>query len=424
MSPAIKVKNLSKKYKIGKQRGRYKTFREAIGDTFLFPIRKLSHPFKNSFSGTTEEKEIWALRDVSFEVQPGEVIGIIGRNGVGKTTLLKILSKITQPTIGRVEIRGRVGSLLEVGTGFHPELTGRENIYLNGSILGMRKAEIDRSFDEIVAFSEIEKFLDTPVKAYSSGMYVRLAFSIAAQLKPEILLVDEVLAVGDASFQKKCLNRMQDVGQEGRTVLFVSHNMPAIRSLCSRAILLDQGVIQYQGETRQVVQHYLGSDDRLLGQRVWTDKDRPGNHAFHLKSVKLRNASGEEVSAINISEEARIEIEYELIQEGGRAQFSLMLYDADGYCVFSSMSNTEPNFYGKPMGTGDYSSSCHLYGNLLNAGRFHVSLTGSSTYWTDSFTIDCVISFDAIDDGVLKGDYYGVSGGVVKPKLSWETVHK
>jgi lipopolysaccharide transport system ATP-binding protein len=214
---------------------------------------------------------------------------------------------------------------------------------------------------------------------------------------------------------------MQDVGQEGRTVLFVSHNMPAIRTLCPRAFVLHQGVIRYEGETEKAVQYYLGENSTLASQKVWIGKDRPGNQTFRLHSVKLKNGSGEDTSTINISEEAQIEIDFELLRGGGRAQFSLVLFDAEGSCVFGSLSNTEPNFYGKPMPNGHYRSSCHLYGNLLNAGRFHVSVTGSSSYWMDSFTVDRVISFDAVDDGVLKGDYFGGYGGVIRPKLKWET---
>lgn len=256
---AIRVENLGKMYRIGQAQQRHDTLRDALVATF----KRLHVPtFKRSNVPTSErsngsEDIIWALKDVSFEVKRGEVVGIIGRNGAGKSTLLKILSRITEPTTGRVEMYGRVGSLLEVGTGFHPELTGRENIYLSGAILGMKKAEIDRRFDEIVAFAEIERFLDTPVKRYSSGMYVRLAFAVAAHLEPEILLVDEVLAVGDATFQKKCLGKMGDVGREGRTVLFVSHNMAAVQSLCNSATWLDEGMIRAVGPVDSVVADYL-----------------------------------------------------------------------------------------------------------------------------------------------------------------------
>src|SRR5438067_1582168 len=268
MTPSITVDNLGKEYRLGTQDSAYATIRETLA------VRSRSL-WKGARS---EKKKIWALRGVSFEVKQGEVLGIIGRNGAGKSTLLKILSRITEPTTGRVELHGRVGSLLEVGTGFHPELTGRENIYLNGSILGMRHHEIDRRFDEIVAFAEIEKFVDTPVKRYSSGMYLRLAFAVAAHLEPEILLVDEVLAVGDVQFQKRCLGKMEQVASEGRTVLFVSHNMPAIQRLCSRALLLSAGGIEAQGEVQATVQAYLTMGLERLGERVWSDpKTAPGD---------------------------------------------------------------------------------------------------------------------------------------------------
>jgi lipopolysaccharide transport system ATP-binding protein len=255
---AIQVENLSKMYRIGAPQAQYKTLREALIGALKRPIFRL----RNSPLATGHPEILWALRDVSFEIKRGEVVGIIGRNGAGKTTLLKILSRITEPTEGRARIHGRVGSLLEVGTGFHPELTGRENIYLNGAILGMSRSEIGGKFDEIVAFAEIEKFLDTPVKHYSSGMYVRLAFAVAAHLEPEILLVDEVLSVGDAAFQKKCLGKMGNVAQEGRTVLFVSHNLQAVKSLCMRALLLEQGRLDMEGFASQVADRYMS---RSLG---------------------------------------------------------------------------------------------------------------------------------------------------------------
>jgi len=254
-SPAIIMDNIGKRYKIGMREKCDKSFREAVADACTAPFRRL----RSLREKTTGEDTIWALKDVSFQIQPGQVVGIIGRNGAGKSTLLKILSRITEPTTGRARIRGRIGSLLEVGTGFHPELTGQENIYLNGAILGMKKAEIDRKFDRIVAFAEVDKFLNTPVKRYSSGMRVRLAFAVAAHLDPEILLVDEVLAVGDAAFQKKCLGKMEDVSKQGRTVLFVSHNMSIIQKLCSRTLHLSAGSVVADGDTRQVVENYLAA---------------------------------------------------------------------------------------------------------------------------------------------------------------------
>ena len=280
---AIRVEHLSKRYRLGqREQAAYRTLREAVSDVFLSPLRRLRVNARrvNVPTGERENGYIWALRDVSFEVKRGEVVGIIGRNGAGKTTLLKILSRITEPTEGYAEIHGRVGSLLEVGTGFHPELTGRENIYLNGAILGMKKAEIDRYFDEIVEFAEIEKFLDTPVKRYSSGMYVRLAFAVAAHLQPEILLVDEVLAVGDAAFQKKCLGKMGDVAKEGRTVLFVSHQMNSIRRLCERCIWLDMGCIRMIDFTAKTVSIYetatipIPPNGRRVGEAVFSSPAR------------------------------------------------------------------------------------------------------------------------------------------------------
>src|SRR5437016_1590224 len=252
---AIQVENVSKLYHIG-ERKPYKTVRESLMNVLSAPSR-LSRRLRKTKTRRADETELWALRDVSFEVKQGEVVGLIGRNGAGKSTLLKVLSRITEPTAGRITIRGRVGSLLEVGTGFHPELTGRENIFLNGAILGMRRAEIVRKFDEIVTFAEMDRFIDTPVKHYSSGMYMRLAFGVAAHLHPEILVVDEVLAVGDAQFQKKCLGKMEDVAKQGRTVLFVSHNMQAIRQMCHRAVWLAEGQLLMDGPSDAVVHQYL-----------------------------------------------------------------------------------------------------------------------------------------------------------------------
>ena len=251
MKPIIKVENLSKQYKLGGEKKRYSTLRESLTDMARLPLKIFQRTKENG------NNKFWALKDINFEVMPGEVVGIIGRNGAGKSTLLKVLSRITEPTKGRIELYGRVGSLLEVGTGFHPELTGRENIYLNGAILGMRRGEIIKKFDEIVDFAEIEKFLDTPVKHYSSGMYTKLAFSVAANLNPEVLIVDEVLAVGDVNFQKKCLGKMQDVSNSGRTVLFVSHNMTTISDLCRSAILLEEGQIKHLGKIDETVKLYL-----------------------------------------------------------------------------------------------------------------------------------------------------------------------
>lgn len=279
MKPIIRVENLSKQYRIGAQQASYATFRDSFSNAITAPFRhlkKLTTSTDHRPPTTDHPETIWALKDINFEVIPGEVVGIIGRNGAGKSTLLKILSRITEPTTGKIDLHGRVSSLLEVGTGFHPELTGRENIYLNGAVLGMKRAEIARKFDEIVAFAEIEKFLDTPVKHYSSGMYMRLAFSVAAHLEPEILIVDEVLAVGDVEFQKKCLGKMQEVAEkQGRTVLFVSHNLAAIKSLCSKALVLRQGHITFNGEADTAIESQTGNIPQCVKAIFEPQKDRP-----------------------------------------------------------------------------------------------------------------------------------------------------
>ena len=307
---AIRVENLSKQYRIGGPQARYKTIRESLTEAVQSPFRRLSSVVRGQSSAVSNET-IWALKDVSFEVKRGEVVGIIGRNGAGKTTLLKILSRITEPTEGHAEIHGRVGSLLEVGTGFHPELTGRENIYLNGAILGMKRAEIERKFDEIVAFAEIEKFMDTPVKHYSSGMYVRLAFAVAAHLEPEILLVDEVLAVGDVGFQKKCLGKMGEVALGGRTVLFVSHNMAAVRNLCQRCVLLEEGAVAALRDTAYVIAKYNEAINNRLGVPVSERLDRGGTGEAICVKVSFLDASKNELPFLYSGQPCYIQLDFE-----------------------------------------------------------------------------------------------------------------
>jgi lipopolysaccharide transport system ATP-binding protein len=310
---AIKVEGLGKQYRIGSGGGRssYKSVRDVITQTALAPARRLKNIVRGDGSHHSGSERFWALKDVSFEVKHGEVLGVIGRNGAGKSTLLKVLTRITEPTEGEVRIRGRVGSLLEVGTGFHPELTGRENVYLNGAILGMHRREIASKFDEIVAFAEVEKFIDTPVKRYSSGMYLRLAFSVAAHLEPEILLVDEVLAVGDAAFQKKCLGKMGDVAQQGRTVLFVSHNMAAVDSLCRRGLVLNQGQTKFLGSQTDAIGEYLtavGQDTRLaLEER----RDRKGSGEVRITNIELRDISGAPIDHVMSGQDVDIYMNFE-----------------------------------------------------------------------------------------------------------------
>jgi lipopolysaccharide transport system ATP-binding protein len=329
MTPAISVQGLSKLYEIGAcDSAPYRTLRESM----MKGLRSLRSRFRRS-AERQSQTEFWALKDVSFDIKPGEVVGIVGRNGAGKSTLLKVLSRITPPTRGRAWLNGRVGSLLEVGTGFHPELTGRENVYLNGAILGMSRREIGRKFDEIVAFAEIEQFLDTPVKRYSSGMYTRLAFAVASHLEPEILIVDEVLAVGDAQFQQKCLGRMSEVSREGRTVLFVSHNMSAMKSLCTRGVLLEHGSVVYDGDIDQTVNRYLSATTRggkpgIIPDDAPRHTDCPGE--ARIRSVRLRNADGADVDQLYFAEPFQIGIQYEVMRPIPDAHIEISISMLDG----------------------------------------------------------------------------------------------
>jgi len=417
---AIKVQHLGKRYRIG-QRESYKTFRDAITNIAAAPIRRL---MKNSNSSNGDQY-FWALKDVSFEVDPGEVVGIIGRNGTGKSTLLKILSRITSPSSGSVELRGRVSSLLEVGTGFHPELTGRENIYLSGSILGMKRREIDEKFDDIVRFAEVEKFLDTPAKRYSSGMYVRLAFAVAAHLEPEILLVDEVLAVGDASFQKKCLSKMQSVGREGRTVLFVSHNMPAITRLCPRTILLDAGSVMHDGPSPQVVGSYLRSGIGTTAAREWPDISRaPGNDTVRLLAVRVRTEEGEIADAVDIRKPVGIEMEFEVLKPGNVLVPNYHFFNEEGINVFIA-NDHDSDWQRNKRPIGRFSSTAWIPGNLLSEGTMVVGAAISTMdpvkvhfYERDAVAFQIV---DSLDGDSARGDYAGPYPGVVRPLLRWTT---
>jgi lipopolysaccharide transport system ATP-binding protein len=341
MSHIITATGLSKVYRIGPGgggRAAYRTLRESLTEAGAAAWHKLTLRSSRGANGQATSSrakpdEFWAIDDVSFDIEPGEVVGIVGRNGAGKSTLLKVLSRITEPTRGRVEMRGRVGSLLEVGTGFHPELTGRENIYLNGAILGMSRREIAHKFDEIVAFAEVEQFLDLPVKRYSSGMYVRLAFAVASHLEPEILVIDEVLAVGDASFQKKCLGKMNEVSKQGRTVLFVSHQMSAVKSLCTRAILLEGGRIALDGDVDQVVNRYLSSESQvsragLIPEDVSRQRDVPGEALF--RSVRLADRSGRDVSQLYFGQPFRVGFRCDVLKDLRDMLFEISISTLDG----------------------------------------------------------------------------------------------
>lgn len=422
--PVIRVENLSKRYVLGQNSGGgYRTLRESMVDAVRAPLRRLRNGQPRAASDT--EAEFWALRDLTAEIRQGEVVGIIGRNGAGKSTLLKVLSRITEPTTGSVRIRGRVASLLEVGTGFHPELTGRENIFLNGAILGMHRTEIKAKFDEIVAFSEVEKFLGTPVKRYSSGMYVRLAFAVAAHLEPEILIVDEVLAVGDANFQKKCLNKMQDVGQGGRTVLFVSHSMPAVTRLCNRALLLNAGTVIADGDTATVVNRYMQSGMRTMAEHRWGLAERPpGNATVRLRSVRVRSKTGETVETLDIRQPVGVEIGYDVLTEGWLISPSIVLHNEEGICLFNA-TDLDPAWRRQRKPVGSYVSTAWLPGNYLAEGLVVVSV-GLTTYVP--LTQHCferdIVAFQVVDtpDGdSARGDFAGTMGGVVRPLLEWTT---
>ena len=378
---AIRVEHLSKQYRIGKKQERYYTLRDTIADAFTAPLRWVRSRRNGGSPNGGEEDTIWALKDVSFEVKHGEVVGIIGRNGAGKSTLLKIFSRITEPTEGRVEIHGRVASLLEVGTGFHPELTGRENIYLNGAILGMSKAEIDRKFDEIVEFAEIEKFIDTPVKRYSSGMYVRLAFAVAAHLEPEILLVDEVLAVGDAAFQKKCLGKMGDVAKAGRTVLFVSHNMDAVLTLCSQGIVLDAGHVRRRGAIADCVATYklsvLQSSWEQSGYR-WKVAD--DGLLPCITCVELLNSYGEPLHLVSTWDDVVFRIHYRSDRRISNGSFILEIRDLQDRRLMVFDSGLK-----EPVNEGHCSVDCCVEGLPLPSGEYvlgvGIGLSRSEWLW-------------------------------------------
>jgi len=423
---AIRIEGVSKRYYIGGQQETYRTLRDTLADVFMSPLRRAGKLLRGQATGAAElDETIWALQDVSFEVKRGEVIGIIGRNGAGKSTLLKILARITEPTTGRIELHGRVGSLLEVGTGFHPELTGRENIYLNGAILGMRRGEIARKFDEIVDFAEVEKFIDTPVKHYSSGMYLRLAFAVAAHLEPEILLVDEVLAVGDARFRKKCLNKMQDVGQQGRTVFFVSHNMPAIASLCERAILLNEGRILRDGSSSQVVSTYLNSDCSTTASREWPDSAKaPGGEIARLRAVRVRTEDGRITDTVDIRQPVGLDIEYEVLKSGYVLSPYCDFINEEGILAFA-VADVDPAWRRRPRPAGLYVTTAWIPGNFLSEGTLFIKV-GLATMdpVITQFSERDVVAFQVIDclDGEsARGDWTGKWGGAVRPLLKWTT---
>lgn len=440
----IRAEGLGKKYRIKHQaeRQRYTALRDVIADSIRSPLRRLWNGRRPKIEDRRSEnggggqlpspnfhlprtEEFWALRHINFEVRRGEVLGIIGRNGAGKTTLLKILSRITDPTEGRVRIRGRVASLLEVGTGFHPELTGRENIFLNGAILGMSRAEIKSRFDEIVAFAEIEKFLDTPVKRYSSGMYVRLAFAVAAHLDPEILIIDEVLAVGDAEFQKKCLGKMEQVAKGGRTVLFVSHNMATVNRLCQKGILLESGRVKVAGNVHSVTGQYMIADTGTMAARDWTrPAERPGDDVARLLAVCVRQ--NDRISdVVDIRYSVDLEMTYENLRDGANIVAAFSFFDPQGVHLFVS-GDINDSKWSQPRPAGIYISKCRVPGNIFAEGIVRVAAEVSTRrpiYQTHFLVFDSV-GFQVVDPGdpgSVRGRWGRQIPGVMRPMCDWRT---
>jgi lipopolysaccharide transport system ATP-binding protein len=410
----IIAEGIAKEYRIGATETSYPTLRDALAAAAMNPLARLRKAVRKS------KETIWALNDINFEIQRGEVVGVIGRNGAGKSTLLKILARITEPTKGRIQLYGRIASLLEVGTGFHPELTGRENIFLNGAILGMRKAEIKRKFDEIVSFAEIEKFISTPVKHYSSGMYVRLAFAVAAHLEPDILVVDEVLAVGDLAFQQKCLGKMREVTNEGHTVLLVSHTMATIRRLCKKSIWLDGGRIRALGASEDVIQSYMGAQ-QSLGWEYTRDDAGDSAAIVRVTAARLRNHEGAVASTLNAKAGFTVEIDYS-VRKSTLAWVGMMITTADALDVLSATDGDIDVLAQTVREPGEYTSVCTIPGALFNTGRYLLTLYAARTSGgrVEIFDfLEYVLAFDVeIPAGVgllMPKERYGV----ISPRLSW-----
>jgi len=414
---AIRVDGLGKQYRIQAVHQRYKTFR----DSLMGAVRGVGARLRGDVDGAGRSEMIWALRDVSFEVGAGEVVGVIGLNGAGKSTLLRLLARITEPTVGSGEVHGRVGSLLEVGTGFHQELTGRENVYLSGVTLGMKTAEVARKFDEIVAFAEMAKFIDTPVKHYSSGMYTRLAFSVAAHLEPEILVVDEVLAVGDTRFQKKCLTKMSAAGYEGRTVLFVSHNMGTIARLCPRAMLLEGGRLVQDGPSNEVVSAYLHGGSGTTAVREYTEPH--GGEIARLHVVRVRTGDGNVAQVIDVRQSVSIEMEYEVLRGGHQLLPQFQLFNEEGIHV-CSLHDVDPAWRGRQRPAGRWTTTVTIPANFLSEGMIFVRVILVALNPTiHQFARNEVVAFrivESMDGGdAARGDWSGTMEGIVRPMLPW-----
>jgi lipopolysaccharide transport system ATP-binding protein len=413
---AIDVEDLSKKYQITTRGYRHDTLRDLVADRFR-------GMFSRNGSSAEATETFWALKGVSFQLKKGDALGVIGRNGAGKSTLLKILSRITEPTSGRAVLYGRVASLLEVGTGFHGELSGRENIFLSGAILGMRKTEITRKFDEIVDFSGVETFIDTPVKRYSSGMYVRLAFAVAAHLEPEILIIDEVLAVGDSAFQKKCLGKMGEVASEGRTVLFVSHHMPAVLGLCPSTILLENGRVAFHGPSSIAVEKYLNSSNQCTAEKIWSPEDSSGKSgAIQPVSLRVCNSRGSVADLVRSSEPVFIEMAYEVKEVISDLRIQFKLFSALGELLFMSSDTDDPDrhktFYTRKP--GHYTSRCHIPANLLNKGVFVVGVSVTVPTVHRFFFDQQAVKFAVDESGGVGSNWVEERDGFFRPALEWE----
>jgi lipopolysaccharide transport system ATP-binding protein len=418
---AISVEDVSKRFRLGTI-GEHQRLTEAI-----------SSGLKSLFARGTQisgsaSKEFWALQHISFEIEQGEVVGIIGHNGAGKSTLLKILSRIVTPTSGRVGVRGRIGSLLEVGTGFHPELTGRENIFLNGAILGMKRAEIRKRFDQIVEFAEVSQFLDTPVKRYSSGMTVRLGFSVAAHMEPDVLIIDEVLSVGDQAFQNRCMGKATELGNQGRAILVVSHNLAAISNICSRAMLLDHGTIVLDGEPKQAIERYMQGMRFDTGKVQWEPDGAPASDQVRLRSVSVRNTSAQTSSnQVEIDQPILFEVDYEVLSDGAVNTVQIHLKDENGVFVLSSanapsMSLAPDGSFGKPLGVGRYRAECVLPPNFLNDSRYVLSVFLGPEIGKATVQCESVLAFSVLDTGAMRKEFLGSwYGPVIRPRLAWST---
>jgi len=425
MSVVISVENVSKIYRLGSYDNR--TLQEEIQRWWAGlrgrpdPVVTIDHMSQLE----PDHEMLWALRNVSFEIKQGETVAVIGRNGAGKSTLLKILSRITLPSEGEIKIKGRISSLLEVGTGFHPELTGRENIYLNGSIMGMKRADISHKLDQIVEFSGVSQFIDTPVKRYSSGMYMRLAFSVAAHLDPDILIVDEVLAVGDLNFQRKSLGKMEEVAQSGRTVILVSHNLYTLKQFAQRAILLNSGKIELDDKAESVIAAYSGESPeapKLIAEKIWAIEDTaPGNNIARLDRVVIKNQKNIPSTKLFSGENISVEIDTWNQIDSAKLSNTIVLYNEDGEIVFSTISNHDKKWHGQQRKIGLYRSICQIPANFLSPGLYGITVIICTNGYSDFFQADNVIRFEVTDSGDVRGDFIGGYSGIVRPLLEWKT---